>query len=112
MTQPAPATPSAPYVLIVTATSNQASEVVRHLKALIEYAQQAGGDYVLGMRLVQSVENPKKFVFIARYRSAEARITFRKSAGFIQWDEARKASGVFLTETYEFFNDLGIGFSQ
>jgi len=68
MAQPAPATP---LVAIITATSNQPNEVARHVGALIQYAQQAGRQHVLNMRLVQSVDNPSKFVFIATYRSLE-----------------------------------------
>ena len=96
--------------MLVAATTNQPDELVRHVKALIQLATQEGREYVTGMQLVASADNPSKFVFIARYKSAEARLTFRKSEGFIKWDVLRKQSGAFLNETYEFFNDVGIGF--
>jgi len=112
MTQPVATAGAGQFVLIVTATSNQPAAVVQQMRRLIQLGQTTGKDAVLGMHLVQSVDNPAKFVFVARYRSAEARLMFRKTPGFIEWDEGRKASGVFLSESYEFFNDVGIGFTQ
>jgi len=111
MTQPVSAA-GQQIVLIVAATSNQPAAVVQQMQLLMDLAQQTGRQYVLGMQLAQSIDNQNKFVLIARYRSAADRVTFRKTPGFIQWDEARKASGVFLSETYELFNDVGIGFTQ
>jgi len=96
-------------ILLVTATSNQPAALVQHMSQLLQLAQTVGQDAVLGMHLVQSIQHTNKFVLIARYISSDARLRFRKSKEFIEWDENRKASGVFLTETYDFYNHI-IGF--